>query len=89
MLYFQPPLSEKLSQDEVTTQEVKNLALKYVEKCKITRLSVTENSSGVFEIQNLEAIKKEILLNQNNLPEFLSTKKDIKFPALNPVFLTK
>ena len=84
MLYFQPPLSEKLSKEEIKTEEVKNLAIKYLELCKETRLLVKENSSGVFQIQNLEQIKAEIIRNQNHLPKFLSAKKGFENSCAKP-----
>lgn len=84
MLYFQPPLSEQLSKEEIKTEEVKNLAIKYLELCKQTRLVVKENSLGVFQIQNLAQIKAEIIRNQNHLPHFLSLKKGFENSCAKP-----
>lgn len=84
MLYFQPALREQLSKEEIRTEEVQRLAMKYLELCKKTRLLVREDAAGVFQVQNLAEIKKEILANQNNLPLFLSSKKGFQKSSAKP-----
>lgn len=68
MLYFQKPLSDALPIYNASTEEVKHLALKYLERCKITRTQVKEDENGVFKIQNIKAIEQEILHQQMLLP---------------------
>lgn len=75
MLYFQPPITSRLPKAEITLEKRKNLALKYLEKCKQTRSLVKEDHYGVFKVSNLKSIKSEILSRQNQLPEFITYKK--------------
>lgn len=84
MLYFRPSLGEKLSKEDVRTEEVKTAAIKYLNLCKHTRMLVNENAAGIFTIQNLEVVKTEILRNQNNLPAFTSAKKGFKISSAKP-----
>lgn len=76
-LYFQNPLGEKLPQKEVLVIERKKLVLKYLKKCQVTRDLVSEDSKGVFQIQNLERVKNQILKEQKSLPHFINDKKNI------------
>ncbi|WP_319800609.1 DUF3810 domain-containing protein [Chryseobacterium viscerum] len=75
MLYFQAPIIRKLSsQKEPNVEKAKKLAFSYLEKCKITRQSVREDSKGVFIITNLNSIQQEILHQQAKLPSYISDK---------------
>lgn len=74
MLYFQEPLIEKLETKDAKLEETKQLALKYLEKCKRTRSSVEEDEHGVFKIKNLKSVETEILSSQNEIPELFSNK---------------
>ncbi|WPO90443.1 DUF3810 domain-containing protein [Chryseobacterium sp. HR92] len=75
MLYFQTPIIRKLSsQKEPNVEKAKKLAFSYLEKCKITRQSVQEDSKGVFIITNLNSIQQEILHQQAKLPSYISDK---------------
>lgn len=82
VLYFQNPISEKLPRGEVLVTERKELTLKYLEKCRGTRNFVSEDQSGVFQIQNLEGIKSQILIEQGNLPAFINDKKNTEVVSL-------
>ena len=84
MLYFQKPIIEKLPKEEITLQETKNLALKYLSLCKETRKLIKEDKNGVFVITDLTAVKTEILQKQNQLPKFISQKKAKKIEAFKP-----
>lgn len=64
MLYFQKPILVQFKKDEITTDEVKKLALKYLKLCRETRKEVHEDEKGVFKITNLEKIKFDILRKQ-------------------------
>lgn len=84
MLYFQAPLRDQFSKEEVQAEEMKALAQKYLNLCKESRSLVKENPVGVFEIQNSEEIKEEITRNQKNLPLFLPSKKGFKISSAKP-----
>lgn len=75
MLYFQKPIINKLPKTEITLEKRKNLALKYLQLCKETRLLVKEDNNGVFAIKNSLTIESEILSQQNKLPKFITEKK--------------
>ena len=85
MLYFQTPIIKKLSsQREPDVEKAKKLALAYLEKCKITRQSVSEDRKGVFIITNLSSIQQEILHQQTQLPSYISDKKAPQILAIKP-----
>ncbi|WEK69359.1 MAG: DUF3810 domain-containing protein [Candidatus Chryseobacterium colombiense] len=76
MLYFQTPILHKLSsQKEPDIIKAKILALKYLEKCKMSRKMVQEDKNGVFIISNLNGIQTEILLRQKAIPQYISDKR--------------
>jgi hypothetical protein len=84
MLYFQKPIITKLPETEITLEKRKNLALKYLEKCKQTRLLVKENQQGVFIVSDLKNIQSEILNRQTKLPSFISDKKADEINSFKP-----
>lgn len=84
MLYFQKPLKDKFPKKEINVEEVKTLAVKYLNLCKESRLLVNEDSKGIFQIRNVEEIKSEILRNQNNLPTSLTSKNGFKNLSVKP-----
>ena len=84
MLYFQKPIIEKLPEKEITLEKKKELALKYLEKCKQTRAVITEDKNGVFQISDVNKIKTEILSQQAKLPSFISSKKATEINSLKP-----
>lgn len=84
MLYFQKPIIEKLPEKEITLEKKKELALKYLEKCKQTRAVVMEDKYGVFQISDVHKIKTEILSQQAKLPSFISSKKAAEINSLKP-----
>lgn len=76
MLYFQTPILHKLSsQKEPDIIKAKILALKYLEKCKMSRKMIQEDKNGVFIISNLDGIQTEILLRQKAIPQYISNKR--------------
>ncbi|WOC51361.1 hypothetical protein BPO_0714 [Bergeyella porcorum] len=75
MLYFQKPLSDSLPTYDASAEEVKHLALKYLERCKTTRTQVKEDENGIFKIQNIKAIEQEILHQQTLLPPPFNKKR--------------
>jgi len=84
MLYFQKPIISKLPETEITLEKRKNLALRYLEKCKQTRLLVKENQQGVFKVTNIKNIESEILHQQTKLPYFISNKKTSEITSFKP-----
>lgn len=84
MLYFQKPVISKLPEKEITLQKRKDLALKYLEKCKKTRLLVNEDGLGVFQVMNITEIQTEILYQQNKLPVKISNKKALTTNSFKP-----
>ncbi|WP_300691349.1 DUF3810 domain-containing protein [Chryseobacterium sp.] len=85
MLYFQTPIIKKLSsQDSPEIDKAKELAIRYLEKCKITRAAVREDQQGVFLITSLNAVQKEILKQQTKLPSSISNKKVSQVLSIKP-----
>lgn len=84
MLYFQPPMIEKLPQKEITENDLKIFARKYLELCKQSRKKVSENESGVFVIKNLPRLEREILLLQNQIDPKINRKKAVKILCMKP-----
>ncbi|WP_228720255.1 DUF3810 domain-containing protein [Chryseobacterium panacisoli] len=85
MLYFQTPIIKKLSsQKEPDVKRAKQLALSYLEKCRVTRQSVREDSKGIFIITNLDSIQQEILRQQSKLPSYISNKKAPQILDIKP-----
>lgn len=85
MLYFQTPVIKKLSsQKEPEIGRAKELALRYLERCKTTRASVHEDKNGIFIITDLTSIQKEILQQQALLPKYISGKKAPQINSFKP-----
>ena len=84
MLYFKEPMIKNFKKVENPQQEAKLLALKYLERCKTTRTFVSENRDGVFEINDLQLIKAEIIHHQTKLPSFIGSNKSTGILALKP-----
>lgn len=90
MLYFQTPIIKKLSsQQEPDLNRAKILALRYLEKCKLTRASVHEDKNGVFVITDLHTVQQEILKQQGKLPRYISDKKASQINAFKPSLFKK
>lgn len=90
MLYFQTPIIKKLSRQEAPEiNKAKNLALQYLEKCKLTRTLVNEDHNGIFVVTNLKAVQQEILFQQTRLPQYISNKKAPQILAIKPSLFKK
>ena len=74
MTYFQRPIVLALDEKEPQITEIKALVLKYLHQAKHTRTLVKEDGKGVFQIQDLEKIKREILSRQKRIQAFLGNK---------------
>ena len=86
MLYFQPLIIKKLSNKEVKIKDsdLKTLTIKYLELCKESREKVSEDSNGVFKINDVQRITYEILEQQKHLPDYLNTKKPVNNLSVKP-----
>lgn len=84
MLYFQEPLLNKLSKEEITINEAKLLSEKYLKICISDREKVAENKKGVFIIENTNILVKELLEAQKTLPKNLINKKSVEINSLKP-----
>ena len=84
MLYFQEPIINKLPKEEITLQETKALTLKYLGHCKQLRRLVPEDEKGVFKVQDVKSLQKEILKQQSYLPDFLDPKNNTRINSIKP-----
>ena len=84
MTYFQRPIVLVLDEKEPQIAEIKALALKYLHQAKHTRMLVKEGEKGVFQIQDLEKIKQEILSRQKKIPAFLGNKISTEIDNFKP-----
>lgn len=84
MLYFQKPIISKLPETEITLEKRKSLALKYLEKCRQTRMLVKENQQGIFVVSDISNIQSEILNRQTKLPAFISSKGSDQINSFKP-----
>ena len=84
MTYFQRPIVLALDEKEPQIVEIKALALKYLHQAKRTRMLVKEDEKGVFQIQDLEKIKHEILSQQKRIPAFLGNKISTEIDNFKP-----
>ena len=84
MTYFQRPIVLALDEKEPQIIEIKALALKYLHQAKRTRMLVKEDEKGVFQIQDLEKIKREILSRQKKSPAFLGNKISTEIDNFKP-----
>ena len=84
MTYFQRPIVLVLDEKEPKNTEIKALALKYLHQAKYTRTLVKEDGKGVFQIQDLEKIKREILSRQKKIPAFLGNKISTEIDNFKP-----
>ena len=85
MLYFQTPIIRKLeNQKKPDITKAKELALRYLEKCKVSRTAVREDHHGIFVITDLKSVQQEILHQQTKLPQYISDKKAPQVLAIKP-----
>lgn len=84
MMYFQKPIREKLPTGEITSEQTKELALIYLDRCRKSRNLVHENRNGVFEIRNFREIETEILERQKHLPKMFGSKEPTGINSFKP-----
>lgn len=75
LLYFQEPISNRLSDDEINISEAKIIAEKYLNLCIESRKKVREDKNGVFKIYDLNRLEADVIRGQNSIPQKLSDKK--------------
>ncbi|MEC5395032.1 DUF3810 domain-containing protein [Bergeyella sp. RCAD1439] len=68
LLYFQRPISSVLSDEKVSLEQTKRLALIYLEKCQRSRMQVQEDGAGVFVVRDISALKHHLFSDQRLLP---------------------
>ena len=84
MLYFQLPLITYLPKEEISLNETELLALKYLNLCKESRSVLKEDENGVFVLNDLSEVEREILQNQKNLPNFITQNKVTEINSFKP-----
>lgn len=84
MLYFQAPLINKLSAEDINVEEAKKLSEELLIQCIFDRREVSENKDGVFYIEDINLLKTEILKRQKMLPKTLINKKNVSPDAMKP-----
>ena len=84
MLYFQHPIISKLSEKPPAEEEIKSLAVKYLNRCLYSRNRVKEDANGVFMIESIREIEQEILSQQKHLPAYISSKKSVEISSFKP-----
>lgn len=84
MLYFQPPIIQKLPNRKVTDVEIKKLTIKYLNLCKSERTKLTEDKNGIMKVLDFAKIKHEIIHQQKLLPKNISTKNSIDIISIKP-----
>lgn len=91
MLYFQQPIGEKLNSKKVElgASQIRNIAEKYLQKCKEERKDLAENKVGVFRISSLENLQNAIYSSQKSLPDFVLPIQKINIPSVKPSLFSK
>ena len=84
MLYFQPPIIQKLPNRKVTDVEIKKLTIKYLNLCKSERTKLNEDKNGILKVLDFAKIKQEIINQQKLLPKNISTKNSIDIISIKP-----
>lgn len=72
MLYFQPPIIDKLPQTTSTFQDEKILMKKLLVDVNNERNNVSEDEKGIFKINSIHQVEIDILRVQHYLPKFLN-----------------
>lgn len=89
IMYFQPPLTDRMSTEIPDEQEVKALFSEYVKRCNEAREQVKENEQGIYVIGNLDELKKEIIRQQNRLPLPFDEKKTVPIISIKSSLFNK
>ena len=84
MLYFQPPIIQKLPNRKVTDVEIKKLTIKYLNLCKSERANLNEDKNGILKVVDFAKIKQEILNQQKLLPKNICSKQSNNTISIKP-----
>lgn len=88
-MYFEPPMIERLPSEKINITETKKRYLQYINLCNEARKQANEDENGVFEIQNIDVLKKEIVLQQGHLSQKLNFKKNNHIISIKPSLFEK
>lgn len=69
--YARKPIMTLLPETEITVEETRALAIKYLNLCVKTRAQAPEDANGVFYFKHNSVISEEILEQQKSLPDAL------------------
>ncbi|WP_374329130.1 DUF3810 domain-containing protein [Soonwooa sp.] len=84
MMYFQNPIIKVTPSDKIQIEKLKTLSLKYLELCIKNREHLNENKNGIYEIENLDKIKSELILTQAKIPIKFNTKTPTNTISIKP-----
>lgn len=84
MLYFQAPLMDKLPKEQFQLEEVKRLALEYLERTNESRALVNQDRNGVYKVLNINRVVEEIQKQTNTLPATLNEKEGTGIASMKP-----
>lgn len=69
MMYFQPPLSQRLPQEPIRVEEIKALAVRYLHLARQARREVAQDEKGIFRIKDKTKAFQTIFAQQSTLPK--------------------
>lgn len=84
MMYFQPPIMQVDTKKEIPIEKLKSLSIKYLKLCIQDREVLNENKSGVFELNNFEQSKTDIIAAQSKIPSEFNQKQITNLVNLKP-----
>ncbi|MBS1550229.1 MAG: DUF3810 domain-containing protein [Bacteroidetes bacterium] len=89
LLYFYPPISDKLPKHSISINNLKHSANRYLILCIKERNLVKEDKNGVFKVQNIEVLKTEISSIQKKLPKYLYNPSEQQYENIKPSLFSK
>ncbi|WP_300672000.1 DUF3810 domain-containing protein [Soonwooa sp.] len=84
MMYFQKPIIKVNPDDKIPIEKLKALSVKYLKACIALRENLPEDENGIYEIKNIESIKKSIIESQSQIPLKFNTKPTTKVIDIKP-----
>jgi len=84
MLYFQPPIIQKLNNKKITDEEIKKLTIKYLNLCKNERAVLNEDKNGLPKVLDFARMKQEIINQQKLLPKNICSKNSVDIISIKP-----
>lgn len=89
LLYFQTPLKNQFSDTKIENKQIEELALKFLNRCKILREQVKEDEKGVFVSADVTSLTNSLLSAQEQLPKNFSSKKTNLIKSVKPSMLNQ